>query len=111
MSIQQEQNWITGAEFGEERRRLRSLGVSRDDPRFTALKARVVARDDYLYERYGKQHRPGNEGRWIAISVDAEVLLADTLGEVIHAANARWGEGNAALRKLADFTGLERVTP
>lgn len=111
MSIQQEHNWITGPEYRTEWQRLKAAGVPYDDPRYEALRARLTARDNYLYERFGKVHRPGNEGRWIAISLEGEVILGDTLGEVIHAAHERWGSGGAALRKLADFPGLEWVTP
>ena len=111
MSLTQEQNWITGREYGAELRRLVREGANEDDPRVLALHRRVRERDDYLYERYGKQHRVGNEGRWIAISLDGEVILGDTLGDVIHEAHERWGGGNAALRKLADFPGLEWIGP
>jgi hypothetical protein len=107
MSVQQEEKWITGEEFGTERRRLIAEGVPDDDPRFRALFARVHARDDYLYERYGKHHRSTHEGKWIGVSLDGEVIFGDRPGELIAAGNARFGPGNWALRKLAEFPGHE----
>ena len=107
MSIEQEQHWITGEEFGRERRRLIEAGVPDEDPRFRALYDRVVARDEYLYERYGKPYLESQPGKWIAISVDGEVLIRGTSGQAIWAAAERFGDGNFALRKLADFPGYE----
>ena len=111
MSVKEPEHWITGPEYGAELRRLVGEGAEEDDPRIVALQRRVSERDDYLYERYGKQYRSANEGRWIAISLTGEVVLGDTLGQVIHEAHGRWGGGNAALRKLADFPGLEWIGP
>ena len=55
MSIEQEQQWITGEEIGRENRRLIEAGVPDDAPEFQALLDRIAARDDYLYERYGQR--------------------------------------------------------
>jgi hypothetical protein len=110
MSVK-EQNWITGPEFGAELRRLIREGASDEDPQMVELYRRVNERDDYLFNRYGKHLRSENEGRWVAISFEGEVILGDSLGEVIHAADERWGSGNAALRKLADSPGLQLLTP
>lgn len=111
MSVRQEHQWITGPEYGAELRRLVREGAPEDDPRVIELPRRIAERDDYLCERSGKRYRAENESRWIAISLLGEVILGDTLGEVIHEAHKRWGGGNAALRKLAAFPGLEWVTP
>jgi hypothetical protein len=105
MSIEQDQQWITGEEYGRERRRLLKLGVPDDAPEFQELHRRITARNDYLYERYGKRYRETHEGKWIAISQTGEVLIRDTAGEVMWAATDAWGPGHAAVRKLAEFPG------
>lgn len=111
MAITQQEHWITGAEFNAERRRLVQSGAALDDPRVRELHQALSRRDDYLYERFGAKHRQGNEGKWIAVSLEGEVIIRDTLGELVHDAELRFGAGNASLRKLADFPGLEMRTP
>src|SRR5438046_1103213 len=103
MSIEQEQQWITGEEIGRENRRLIEAGVPDDAPEFQALLDRIAARDDYLYERYGHKYLDTHRGKWIAISPDGRVIIRDTAGEVTWAASESFGEGNYAKRKLAEF--------
>jgi hypothetical protein len=105
VSIEQEQQWITGEELGRERRRLIQSGVSEDDPAFRALVRRVVERDDHLFDRYGKAYLKSHPGKWLAISLDGEVLVRDTAGDLIWAATEAFGGGNFAMRKLAEFPG------
>lgn len=105
MSIEQERRWITGEEIGRENRRLIDAGVPDDAPEFQELFDRVFARDDYLYERYGKQYLDTHPGKWIAISLDGQVIIRDTAGEVSWAASEAFGDGNYSKRKLAEFTG------
>lgn len=105
MSIEQEQQWITGEEFGRERRRLIEAGVPDDAPEFQALIERVLARDDYLYETYGKQYLETHPGNWIAVSLDGEVVIRGTAGELAWDATEEFGAGNFAARKLAEFPG------
>src|SRR5438445_5502723 len=105
MSVESKQEWITGEEFGRERRRLIQAGVPDDAPEFQELIARVVARDDYLFERYGKPYLETHYGKWIAISLDGQVIIKDTAGELAWAAREAFGGGNAAIRKLAEFPG------
>jgi hypothetical protein len=107
MSIEQERQWITGEEIGRERRRLIEAGVPDDAPEFQALNARVSARDHYLYERYGKPLLETHPGKWIAISLDGQVIFRNTSGETMWAADDAFGQGNYALRKLAAFPGHE----
>lgn len=64
MSIEQEQQWITGEEIGRENRRLIEAGIADDAPEFQALIARVVARDNDLYERYGRGYLETHRGKW-----------------------------------------------
>jgi hypothetical protein len=105
MSVKDQQGWITGEEFGRERRRLIAAGVPDDAPEFQALVRRVLERDDSLFERYGKPYLETHPGKWIAISLGGEVLVGDTAGEVIWEATETFGAGNFAMRKLADFPG------
>jgi len=105
MSIEQEQRWITGEEFGRENRRLIDAGVPDEAPEFQALFDRVQARDDYLYERYGKRYLDSHDGQWIAISTDGETIIRKTAGEVLSESRRRFGPGNASIRKLAAFPG------
>jgi hypothetical protein len=111
MSIEQDQQWITGEEIGRENRRLIEAGVSDDAPEFQALVARIAARDNYLYDRYAQEHLDTHRGKWIAISLDGQVIIRDTAGEVTWAASAAFGEGNYAKRKLAEFPGHELLSP
>jgi hypothetical protein len=107
MSIEQEQPWITGEEIGRENRRLVEAGIPDEAPEFRELIARIVARDNALYERYGKKYLDTHPGKWIAISADGQVIIRKTAGEVTWAATAAFGEGNYAKRKLASFPGHE----
>lgn len=107
MSVRQAEKWITGEEFGAERRRLIADGVPDEDPRFQVLWDRVRTRDDYLYERYGKRHRATHEGKWIAVSLEGDVIIGERPGELIAAANEAFGPGNSSVRKLAEFPGHE----
>ena len=68
INVKQEQQWITGEEIGRENRRLIEAGVPDDAPEFQALIARIAARDNDLYERYGKSYLDTHPGEWIAIS-------------------------------------------
>lgn len=105
MSVDQDQQWITGEEFGRERRRLIQEGIPDEAAEFQALYDRVQARDDYLYERYGKPHLESHHGQWIAISMSGDVIIRNTASETIWAGAEKFGEGNFALRRLAEFPG------
>lgn len=107
MSIDQEQQWITGEEIGRENRRLNEAGIPYEAPEFRELFARIAARDNELYERYGKSYLDTHRGKWIAISLDGQVIIRDTAGEVTWAAGEAFGDGNYAKRKLAEFPGHE----
>jgi hypothetical protein len=107
MNIEQEQRWITGEEIGRENRRLIKAGVPDDAPEFQELIARITTRDNYLYERYGKGYLETHHGQWIAISLDGQVIIRNTAGEVTWAAREAFGEGNYTKRKLAEFPGHE----
>ena len=105
MSVEQERQWITGEEFGRERKRLIEACVPDDAPEFQELYWRVRERDDYLYESYGKQHYDEHYGKWIGISLDGQVILRDTASALIWDASKAFGDGNFCMRKLADPPG------
>src|SRR5947199_109196 len=107
MSIDHEQQWITGEEFGRERRRLIEAGVADDAPEFQQLNRRVMERNEALWDRYGKQYLRSHPGKWIAISLDGEVLIRDQAGKVMWDGDGRFGPGNFAVWKLAEFRGHE----
>ena len=105
MSIEQEEQWITGEEFGRERRRLIEAGVPDDAPEFQALRRRKAARDEELFELYGKPYLDSHHGQWISISTDGQVLVKPTAGELIWAARETFGPANFASRRLSEFPG------
>jgi len=107
MSVKEEQRWITGAEYGRERRRLLAAQVPQDAPEFQRLIARVVERDNYLYERFGKPYLETHYGKWIGISVDGQVIIRDSSSELIWDASEAFGAGNYSHRKLAEFPGYD----
>ncbi|HTE17465.1 MAG TPA: hypothetical protein VK689_03675 [Armatimonadota bacterium] len=105
MSVKQEQQWITGDELGRENRRLIDASVPDEAPEFRALFERVRARNDYLYERYGKQYLESHYRKWIAISPEGEVIIRKRPGELLAASREKFGPGNACTRKLSEFPG------
>jgi hypothetical protein len=105
MSLDQKQNWITGEEYGRERRRLLEAGASDDSPEMKELEARVDLRDDCLFEKYGKGYMETHHGKWIAISVDGQVIITDTASELGSIARKEFGPGNFSKRKLNESGG------
>lgn len=105
MGVTKRRQWITGEELGRERLRLIQNGVPDDAPEFDELWARVRERDEALWEEFGKSYRATDEGRWIAIAPDGRVIIRDKAFETIRDASKVFGEGNFAMRKLADFPG------
>src|SRR5438067_12956208 len=111
MSIDREQQWITGEEFGRERRRLIEAGVPDDAPEFRALIQRVLERNDYLFEQHGKQHTEDHRGQWIAIAMDGRVMIRPTASKLVWDAREEFGPGNFASRKLGDEPGHLLLSP
>ena len=105
MSVQQDHNLITTEEYRQEWRRLKKEGARLDDPRMQELFARVDARDDFLFEKYGKPFLETHYGKWIAISPEGNVIIRDSASEVGGAAREAFGPGNFSKRKLAEFPG------
>ncbi len=108
MSVKQQYKWITGEEYGQERRRLIENGVPDDAPELRELEARVNARDDFLYEKHGKKYLDKHYGKWIAVSLAGQVIIRDTASELSWAAREAFGGGNFSFRKLAEFPGHRR---
>ncbi len=107
MSVREHVQWITGSEYGEARRRLISAGLPDDAPEFHELRRRVAERNDYLLERFGRPLAREHPGKWVAISMDGEVIMGDRQVEVLKLANERFGPGNASIRRLGPVPGQE----
>src|SRR5687768_3281692 len=94
------ENWITGEEFAAERRRLFDAGYKPSSPEYTALTRRVDERDTYLFETYGQPLMASHPGKWVAISLDGEVVLADRELEAMQEGQTRFGPGNFCVSRL-----------
>jgi hypothetical protein len=105
MSVEQEQQWITGEEFVRTWRELMARRAPQEDPEYQKLVRRVSARDDHLFERYGKQHMETHRGKWIAISTDGQVIITDRAVDATRLGRERFGPGNYTSRRLTKFPG------
>src|SRR5688572_7098726 len=101
MSVEQEERtqrtWITGEEYGRERRRLIAAGLPADAPEFAKLRHQVAERDEYLFERYGKAYLSTHAGKWVAVSLSGDVLIRDRPGDLIWDADEAFGRGNFSM--------------
>src|SRR5438105_14167701 len=107
MSAVKQSNWITGQEFGQERRKLLESGLDDESPEMQRLWSQVRERDESLWQQHGKTLLESHRSQWLAISPDGETVLRSTAGEAMWEAAKRFGEGNYCIRKLAEFPGLE----
>ena len=107
MNPQQTEPWITSEEYNNERLRLIREGVPDDSAEFQALRERRSARDEYLFETYGRRYMEDYPGQWIAISPEGQIFIRETVGEVVKAATETFGAGNFASRRLAEFGGYK----
>jgi hypothetical protein len=105
------QTWITGAEYQAERRRLLDLGYGSDSPEYRALARRVDERNDYLWETYGVPLLTKYPGKWIAISPEGEVILADREVDILRLARERFGAGTSCIARLDESRGAHRIGP
>ena len=106
MKVTEPTNLITGKEFGEERRRLILAGHRHDSSsELKMLWERVRERDDYLWDRYAKPLISKHPGKWAAVDLNGQVLLADTASEAIHEGARRFGDANFVYGKVAEFRG------
>ena len=106
MGVKTEPRLITGEEIEKENLRLRAAGIRYKDPQARDLDARIQARDEYLFERYGKPHMDSHYGEWIAISLDGNVAFGTTSSEAGGKGLDYYGRGNYTVRRLAEFTGV-----
>ncbi len=107
MSIQERKAWITGEELSKERRKLIEAGLKDDSPEMQALWKQVDERDDYLWERYARPLIAAHPGEWAAVSLNGDVLHGPMSVEVHRAAIEKFGSGNFAYGKLAEFRGID----
>ena len=103
--------WITGEEYAAERRRLLDLGYHSDSPEYQALARRVDERNEYLWQTYGLPLLTEHPGRWVAISAEGEIILADREVEAMRLARERFGAGNSCIARLDDARGARRLGP
>src|SRR5438132_2765016 len=99
MSVKERAPFITGAEFGEERRRLVAAGYKDDSPELKRLWNRVRERDEFLWLRYGRPLMDSHLGQWVAISPEGNTVIRATAGEAMWEATRTFGEGNYCIRK------------
>jgi hypothetical protein len=111
MSIEQDKHWITGEEFGCERWRLIQAGVHDDAPEFEELYRGVRERDDYPFERYGKPYMTADPGKWVAISLDGQVLFREHDWQASADGRQTFGGGNYCVRRLAEEQGYRLHSP
>ena len=111
MSIAAERQWITGEEYGAERRRLIAQGCGYGSPEYRALQQKVSERNDYIWRTYAVPLLPHHPGMWVAVSVDGEVLLAERELDAMKLGGARFGPGNYLLARLVDDRGTRRIGP
>src|SRR2546423_808567 len=107
MSIQEPKVWITGDEFGQERRKLLQAGFDDDSPELQRLWGLVHERDEYLWETYAKPLIEQHPGEWAAVSLRGQVVIRRTGAEVHRAAREQFGPANFVYGRLADFRGYE----
>jgi hypothetical protein len=60
----------------------------------TAQNQPLLEQSDTLYERYGKPLEKTHRGKYIAISPEGKILLADTVFELMQEAKTQLGPGN-----------------
>jgi hypothetical protein len=96
---------ITPEEASRMWAELRARRASEDDPLFREYVRRLGERNQALFDRFARPYLATDPGRWIAISLEGDVILGDTASEVGAAAQDRFGPGRYAKARLADFRG------
>ena len=105
MSVKAPREFITGEEYGRQRRKLLEEGKGFKSPEMQALVARVIERDDYLWQRYATSLKEKYPNQWAAISEDGEWIVRPTGSEAIAEGTERYGAGNFVYGRLAEFRG------
>jgi hypothetical protein len=107
MSTTSKQDWITGEEYGRERARLIRAGVPDDAPEFRELEARVDARNEYLFETYGRPYMHTHHGQWIVLAEDGRSVVGSNRRKLLDDAIQAFGSAIAVVQRLDDkFPGL-----
>jgi hypothetical protein len=108
----QEQDWITGEEYARERKRLFDAGIPYPDaPEFHELFARIDARDEFLFETYGRPLMSAHPGDWVAIDLTGSVIVRDTELQALQDGTWEFGGGNFCLRRLSSEPEATLLTP
>lgn len=105
MSATETRQWITGEEFNQERRRLIAAGHTHESPEYQALLRKVEERNRHLFDDYGKQLIDRHPGKWVAISLEGDVIVADRDVEAMRLGAERFGRGNFCLARLSSPPG------
>ena len=63
---------------------------------------RKLEEQQRLYEKYGKSLEKEHKGKFVAISLEGEIILDRRLGEVLAGAVETFGEDNFALMRVGD---------
>lgn len=105
MPVKEKTRWITGEEFGEERRRLLLAGFRDDSPEMQRLWKLVEERNEYLWKRYAEPLIDSHRGEWAAVSMDGEIIFAETGSEVQATARDKFGPASFVYGRMAEFRG------
>jgi hypothetical protein len=91
---------IDAAYIEREWDKLKAAKVSLRSPEAQAFMRKVVARDNYLYDVYGKPLEAEHTGQYVAISLKGETILGDNERAVFKEAENVFGARNFAVRRI-----------
>jgi hypothetical protein len=103
--------WITGEEYGREHRRLLDAGYRTHSPEYQALVRRVTERNDHIWKTYGIPLMDKHPGKWAAITITGDFLLATREVDVMRMAREQFGPANSCIVRLAPDQGIHRMGP
>jgi len=103
--------WITGEEYNRERRRLLAAGFGSSTPEYQDLLGRIAERNAYIWTRYGEGLMQTHPGRWAAVNVDGEYVLAESELEAVRLARERFGAASSLIARLDETRGVHRIGP
>ena len=102
MNTTTQTDWMTGDEFNRERLRLIREGVPDEDPRFVALRRRMMERNHHLFEKYGKQLIEKYPNWYVAIAADGRTLVRKYAGDAEFDGEAEFQTYDFAVFRLSD---------
>lgn len=106
-----ENTWLTGEQFAIEKQRLREAGCSGTSPEYQRLLQRLADRNAYIWDRHGPELMNRFPGKWAAIALNGEYVIADSEVEALRRARERFGAGNACVSRLTSDRGIHRLRP